>query len=66
MNKELLERKELFERIIDSLYYMTDYADDGVVSRQDPDFKDFYDRVDKARELLNELNDMLESEENNE
>lgn len=58
--------KELLERIIDSLYDMTNYADDGIVSRYDPDFKDFYDRVDKARELLNELNNMLESEENNE
>ena len=58
--------KELLERIIDSLYDMTNYADDGIVSRNDPDFKDFYDRVDKARELLNELNNMLESEENNE
>lgn len=66
MNKELLERKELLESIIDSLYYMIDYADDGVASRQDPNFKDFYDKVDKARELLNELNNMLESEENNE
>lgn len=64
MNKELLERKELFERIIDSLYYMIDYADDGNVSRQDPNFKEFYDKVDKARELLTELNNMLESGEN--
>lgn len=58
--------RELLERIIDSLSSMIYYADDGIISRGDPNFKDFFEELDKARELLNELNNMLESEENNE
>ena len=55
--------KELLERIIDSLSSMIDYADDGIISRGDPNFKDFFEELDKANDLLNELSNMLESEE---
>lgn len=58
--------KELLGRIIDSLSSMIDYADDGIISRGDPNFKDFFEELDKANDLLNELYNMWESEENNE
>lgn len=50
---------DLLENVLDSLIDMTNYADDGVVSRYDPEFKEFYEKVDKARELITKLNDEL-------
>lgn len=52
--------KELLEKIIDSLSEMINYVNDGMVSRDDPDFKEFYEKVDNANELLNELTALYE------
>ena len=58
---------ELFKRLVSSLESMTDYADDGQVSRNDPDFKEFYDAVDEARDVINEAyNVMLKESEKEE
>lgn len=52
--------KELLEKIINSLSEMINYADDGMVSRDDPDFEEFYEKVDNANKLLNELTALYE------
>lgn len=48
--------KQLLERIIDSLSEMIDYADDGNLSRYDKEYKDFFEAIDRANNLLEELN----------
>lgn len=42
--------------LTDSLASMTNYADDGMLNRDDPDYKDFFEAVDKARETLEQTN----------
>lgn len=54
--------KELFYRLLTSLESMTNYADDGQVSRYDPDFKDFYNAVDEARDIINKAYEIIEKE----
>lgn len=54
--------KELLGKVIDSLYEITNYADDGQVSRYDKDYKEFYNAIDNARELLEKLNKIYEEE----
>ena len=51
--------KELINDIIDSLSTMIDYADDGVISRETSGYEHFFKDIDKARALLDELNDMV-------
>ena len=45
--------KELFYRLLTSLESMTDYADDGMLNRNDPDYKYFFESLDEAREVIN-------------
>lgn len=45
----------LLAEIITSLGNMIDYADDGMVNRNDPDFAHFFEEVDGARNLLDKL-----------
>lgn len=45
----------LLAEIITSLENMIDYADDGMIDRNDPDFTQFFEEVDRARNLLDKL-----------
>lgn len=45
----------LLAEIITSLGNMIDYADDGMIDRNDPDFTQFFEEVDRARNLLDKL-----------
>lgn len=56
--KEIIMNGELLDEVIESLANMIYYADDGAVSRMDPDFQEFYDKVDKARALLKRLKNL--------
>lgn len=53
---------EFFKELIDSLRKMIDYADDGMVART-PEFEYFYSCVDKANELYDKANEILEKED---
>ena len=46
---------DMLEKIMNSLDTMINYADDGMVDRDDPDFDFFYGKVDEAREVLEKL-----------
>ena len=46
---------ELLDRVGDALYSMIDYADDGIISRGDPNYKDFFNDIDMAYQILDEL-----------
>lgn len=52
--------KDFLERIYDSLSEMIGYADDGMISRNDPEFSEFFASVDTAREVLEEVGNRLE------
>ena len=53
---------ELLNDLIDSLSEMIGYADDGIISRGDPEYKDFFDAIDKANEVCRKANEVLENE----
>jgi len=50
--------KELLSETIDSLNDMIEYADDGIISRYDINFKTFFEKIDKAKEVLKKLNEL--------
>lgn len=55
----------LLERISYCLDCMIGYADDGMLSRNDPEFEYFFKKVDEAKTTLQELNKMIwETREN--
>ena len=56
--------KEFLEKVAECLSNMIGYADDGVISRGDSDFKTFFDDIDEAKEILNKLYIKLKEEEN--
>ena len=62
-NKKVVVDFDLLSDVIDSLSSMIDYADDGLVSRYDKNFKDFFEDVDFARENLEKLYKVFENEE---
>lgn len=45
----------LLATVVDSLDTVTDYADDGNLDRDDPDFSDFFEAIDRARNLSQEI-----------
>ena len=45
-----------------SLQAMINYADDGMISRDDPDFKVFFTDVDQAYANLRQLDKMLDED----
>lgn len=61
--KQSLEEEEemiqipstLLATVVDSLDTVTDYADDGNLDRDDPDFSDFFEAIDRARNLSQEI-----------
>lgn len=53
--------KELISNALVSLDLMIDYADDGMLDRNDPDFKDFFKAVDEARENWKILDRAIEN-----
>lgn len=55
----------LINDLTDSLASMTDYADDGMLNRNDPEYKDFFEAVDKARETLEQSNKYVDDYLNN-
>ena len=50
---------DFLEDILHSLESMKYYADDGIVSRNDPDFKEFYNEVDQAQVVIDKINELL-------
>ena len=46
---------ELLDRVGDALYSMICYADDGTLSRNDDNYKDFFNDIDMAYHILDEL-----------
>lgn len=50
--------KEMLGKIMDSLSSMIDYADDGSIPRDDEDYKDFFESVDNACDILDKLNEI--------
>ena len=46
---------DLLDRVGDALYSMIGYADDGIISRGDPNYKDFFNDIDMAYHILDEL-----------
>ena len=46
---------ELLDRVGDALYSMIGYADDGTLSRNDENYKDFFNDIDMAYHILDEL-----------
>lgn len=62
VQKNLKEEEEMIQipstllaTVIDSLDTVVDYADDGNLNRDDPDFSDFFEAIDKARNLSQEI-----------
>lgn len=53
MNK--IKILELLDRVGDALYSMIGYADDGTLSRYDENYKDFFNDIDMAYQILDEL-----------
>lgn len=51
---------DLLEQLADSLTEMIGYADDGALNRNDPDFADFFNKVDQAKKVLEKLCKILE------
>ena len=60
MDKIEVSRDFLYA-VSDALDTMIGYADDGVISRGDPDFKQFFDELDKAYNISNKLENLLMS-----
>ena len=54
--------KDFLYDLYGSLQAMINYADDGMIDRRDPDFKVFFDDVDKAYADLRELDKILEGD----
>ena len=52
-------KKEFLENLYDSLADMTNYADDGGLNRNDSDYKEFFESVDNARNMLEKLDSVL-------
>ena len=52
--KEITISVELFDKMVDSLESMTGYADDGIISRGDPDYKDFFEAIDESYRIIDE------------
>lgn len=52
--KEITITVELFDKLLDSLESMTGYADDGIISRGDPDYKDFFEAIDESYRIMDE------------
>jgi hypothetical protein len=50
--------KDMLGKIIDSLSSMINYADDGAIPRDDEDYKDFFESVDEACDILDKLNEI--------
>lgn len=58
MPKIEVDEEFLFD-LSTALQSMTNYADDGMLNRNDPEFKEFFDEVDRAREILTKLDTLL-------
>ena len=52
--KEITISVELFNKMLESLESMTGYADDGVISRGDPNYKDFFEALDESYRIIDE------------
>lgn len=52
--------KDFIREITDSLTQMRDYADDGMLDRDDPDYQDFFEALDNADAVLEKLNRIIE------
>ena len=50
---------ELYDDILDSIYTMMFYADDGIVSRGNPDYQEYFESIDKAKEVLEKGRDYI-------
>jgi len=48
---------------LEALETMTNYADDGIVSRNDPDYQEFYNDIDNARKIIKTLREITEEYE---
>lgn len=64
MRKIEVDEEFLFD-LSTSLQLMTNYADDGSLDRNDDSYKIFFDDVDRAREILTQLNTLLLDEVEN-
>lgn len=52
--KEITISVELFDKMLNALEVMTGYADDGIISRGDPNYKDFFEALDESYRIINE------------
>lgn len=59
MENKIEINKEFLYDLYGSLEAMIRYADDGMISRDDPDFKEFFADVDKAYADLKGLDRVL-------
>lgn len=46
---------DLLTRVGDALLSMINYADDGMIPRGDPNYRDFFNDIDMANDMLKEL-----------
>lgn len=53
--------KELIENALVSLDSMIGYADDGMLSRNDPTYADFFKDIDEAKEAWRKLDKAIEN-----
>ena len=61
MRKIEIDKDFLYD-LYGSLQAMIRYADDGMLDRRDPDFKIFFDDVDKAYANLKQLDSILDED----
>lgn len=56
--------KDFLVEVSNSLEEMITYADDGNCDRRDETFKEYFDSLDSARFILEKLNNMIWSDNN--
>ena len=59
---KILVEREFLEKLKKTLETMIYYADDGVISRGDENYKDFFNDLDMANDISNDLCNLLEKE----
>ena len=63
MNESYSLGDDLLQNAIDSLNDLIMYADDGSLNRDDPEYSDFFKALDKAKEVVSELNNAFDKKE---
>lgn len=58
--------KEFLREVADCLSDMIDFADDNAPDRNDLDYAYYFEKLDYARDVLKELDILLEGGDNNE